>query len=150
MQSASNRTARSRYSSLLYLFASLFFLRVVGQAVQYWFPLDFLPPFGHFQGSSLPYALLLSIQFLMLVFMYCFAWRLDSGKLLPNSRAGRWLMAFGIIYMGGSVTRIAIGVAVVDAGAWFTSWIPAVLHVVLAAFVLTLALFHLRAKGNSA
>ncbi len=137
-----------RYSIFLYLLASLFLMRLAGQAVQYWFPLGFLPAFGDFQGSSLPYVLLLPIQLLILVFMYWTAWRLGRGKLLPNGRVGRWLIALGVIYMAGSVTRIIIGMTVADAAAWFTSWIPAVFHVVLAVFVLTLAIFHLRAKEN--
>ncbi|MFC7289400.1 hypothetical protein ACFQPC_15235 [Herminiimonas glaciei] len=145
-----DRSDLVRYSNLLYLLASLFLVRVVGQAVQYWFPLAALPAFGDFQGSSLPYALLLSIQLLMLAFMYRAAWRLGSGKLRPNSRVGRWLMALGTIYMAGSLLRIMIGLTVTDAMAWFTSWIPAMFHVVLAAFILTLAIFHLRAKDNCA
>jgi hypothetical protein len=149
MPSSSGRFKLSRYSILLYLLASLFLIRVAGQAMQYWFPFDSLPAFSNFQGSSLSYSLLLSIQFLMLFFMYRAAWRLGSGKLEPNGHTGRWLMVLGTIYMTGSVARIAIGMTVADANAWFTSWIPAVFHVVLAAFVLTLASFHLRAKRYS-
>lgn len=145
-----DRSGLVRHSTLLYLLATLFLVRVVGQAVQYCFPLAALPAFGDFQGSSLPYALLLSIQLLMLAFMYRAAWRLGNGKLRPNARVGRWLMVLGVIYMAGSLLRIMIGLMVADAAAWFTSWIPAMFHVVLAAFVLTLAIFHLRAKDNCA
>lgn len=150
MPPTSDRTTRIRYSSVLYLLTSLFLLRVAGQAIQYWFALDSLPPFDAFQGSSLPYAVLLSVQLLLLVAMYRAAWRLGSAKLPPNRRTGRWLVAAGSIYMAGSLARITIGLTVTGANGWFTSWIPALLHVVLAAFVLTLAIFHLWEKENYA
>lgn len=150
MPPTTDRTILIRYSGLLYLLASLFLLRVAGQAVQYWHPLTFLPPFGGFQGSSLPYAVLLPIQLLILVCMYRAAWRLGAGRLLPDGRTGRRLMIIGAIYMVGSLVRIAIGLTVAGANTWFTSWIPALLHVVLAAFVLTLATFHLQEKENFA
>lgn len=148
LETRRDRSDLIRYSSLLFILASLFLVRVLGQAVQYWFPLEFLPAFGDFQGSSLPYAPLLFIQLFILMFMNRIAWKLGSGKLLPNRRTGRWLLVLSAIYMAGSVIRIAIGVTVSDAVAWFSSWIPAVFHVVLAAFLLTLAIFHLRAKEN--
>ncbi len=148
MQPTNDCTARSRFASLLYLLASIFFLRVAGQAIQYWIPIELLPPFGAFQGSSLHYAVLLSVQVLLLVLMFRAAWRLGSGKLLPSRRTGRWMTVFGAIYIVGAVTRIAIGLAVVGAHPWFSSWIPAVLHVVLAMFVLVLASFHLRTKDQ--
>ncbi|MDO9421009.1 MAG: hypothetical protein Q7T66_10130 [Herminiimonas sp.] len=148
LETRRDRSDLIRYSNLLFLLASLFLIRVVGQAIQYWFPLEFLPAFGDFQGSSLPYALLLLIQLILLLFMYRVAWKLANRKFPPNRRVGRWLLVLGVIYMAGSIARITIGIAAADADAWFTSWIPAVFHVVLAAFVLTLAIFHLRTKEN--
>lgn len=150
LESRRDRSDLICYSTLLFLLASLFLIRVLGQAVQYWYPLALLPAFRDFQGSSLPYALLLLIQLIILLFLYRVAWKLGSGKLLPNRRTGRWLLVLGVIYMAGSVVRIAIGLSVADAVVWFTSWIPAVFHVVLAAFILTLAIFHLRAKEKCA
>jgi len=44
-----------------------------------------------------------------------------------------------------SVGRIVVGLSVPAAPAWFSTWIPAVFHVVLAAYVLTLAHYHRRA-----
>jgi hypothetical protein len=44
--------------------------------------------------------------------------------------------------MGGSLARLAVGLVFDQAPAWFTAWIPGAFHVVLAAFVLTLASYH--------
>jgi hypothetical protein len=113
------------------LLTLLFSLRVAGQAIQLWAPQPWLPPFDAFQGSNLPYPFLLASQIVILgVMVYCNVRRPRGG------RAIRW---FGIIYMAGSLARIAIGVAVPSAPAWFSTWIPAAFHVVLAGYVLTLA-----------
>jgi hypothetical protein len=120
----------------------LFALRVVGQAVQRCLPLSFLPPSDAFQGSGLPYALLLAIQLVLLALMLGVTSRVYGGALRKSARAAHKLGWFGCIYMGGSLARVAIGLVFDQAPAWFTAWIPAAFHVVLAAFVLTLAAYH--------
>jgi hypothetical protein len=44
--------------------------------------------------------------------------------------------------MAGAMTRLAIGLALPNAPAWFTAWISGAFHVVLATFVLALARYH--------
>jgi drug/metabolite transporter superfamily protein YnfA len=129
---------------VLWLLTSLFTVRVLGQAVQHWAPRSFLPPFSQFQGSSLPYGLLLSVQLVILALMGFVSWRVQTGTFVPSLRAGTVLAWLGGIYMAGSLTRIAVGLAVPAAPDWFRTWIPAIFHIVLAGFVLTLAAHRLR------
>ena len=136
-----------KWHGLLLLFLTvLFALRVCGQALQRWYPTQILPPFDAWQGSSLSYPVLLSMQLLILAAMFRVAWRTAHGTNRPNRRIGRWLAGLGTIYMIGSIFRIATGLAVGDAPAWFSAWISAVFHLVLAGFVLTAAHFHLRMR----
>lgn len=115
----------------------LFALRVAGQAIQHWAPQPYLPPFEAFQGSNLPYPMLLASQFLILgVMVFC-------NLRLPNG--GRVLLWIGGLYMAGSLLRIVIGLAVPGAPAWFSTWIPALFHIILAGYVLALA----RPRGTS-
>jgi len=133
--------ATNRYHPLLlWLFTSLFALRVIGQAVQRWSPQPWLPGFGAFQGSSLPYWFLLATQLVILTLMAYFALRLET----RSERASRILFWLGGIYMLGSLARIGVGLAIADAPPWFRAWIPSVFHVILAAYVLTLADYHHR------
>jgi hypothetical protein len=92
-----------------------------------------LPPFDAFQGSNLSYPLLLGSQVAILAVMVFFSIR---------PRGGRVLLWLGSFYMAGSLARIAVGLAVPGAHPWFSAWIPAAFHVVLAAYVLVLARFH--------
>jgi hypothetical protein len=143
-----SRAGASRsYAVVSWLLTTLFAARVLGQAIQRWAPQPFLPPFPEFQGSSLPYWSLLSAQLLILALMGFVSWRVQTGMFTPSARTGAALAWLGGAYMTGSIARIVVGVAVPSAPDWFRAWIPAVFHIVLAAFVLTLALYHRRELG---
>ena len=130
---------RKRDSLWLGLLTALFVIRVGGQAVQRWIPQPYLPPFAAFQGSRLPYPVLLLAQLVILSLMVRVCWRAWTGRLDRNVRKGRVLGRAGTAYMAGSLLRIVIGVMVPSASAWFRAWIPGIFHVILAAFVLCLA-----------
>ena len=132
------------YAAACWLLSALFAARVLGQVVQHWMPQPFLPAFEAFQGSRLPYWLLLSFQLVILGVMVRVAWRVQTDRLAPSRRAGLWLAWPGAAYMVFAVARIAIGLAVPDAPAWFKTWIPAFFHLVLAGFVLVVSRYHLR------
>src|SRR6266446_3375787 len=127
------------YGSCAWSLSVLFAARVLGQAVQRWMPQPFLPPFEAFQGSSLPYWLLLSFQLLILVVMVRVAWRVQTDRLVPSRRVGLWLAGAGSVYMAFALGRIAVGLAVPDADAWFKTWIPAFFPLVLATYLPILA-----------
>jgi hypothetical protein len=146
MQSSGPRSTR-HYGAALSVLTFLFALRVFAQAIQRWAPQPFLPAFDAFQGSNLPYGLLLSAQVVILGAMVRTAWRAHFGEMSPSPRIGRVLNGLGILYMAVSLGRIVIGLAVPNAPAWFSTWIPATFHVVLAAFVLVAAQYH---RKNSA
>src|SRR5882762_62918 len=134
---------------LLGFLTLLFEVRVLGQAVQRWWPQPFLPSFSAFQGSGLPYPLLLTAQLVILALMVRAALRVGAGTLSPSQRQLKFLIGFGILYMTGSVIRIVIGLAVPAAPHWFTAWIPAFFHLVLSSFVVTLALHARNRAPNS-
>ncbi len=125
----------------------LFSLRVCGQIIQRWWPTPVLPDFDAWQGSSLAYPVLLAIQLLILAVMLIVAWRIGRGALSPNRRVGHWLGVAGGVYMAGSALRVIVGLLVADAPSWFSTWIPAGFHLVLAAFVLVVAHFHLQSAA---
>ena len=134
---------RTRYALVLWLFALLFALRVLGQAIQFWTTVPWLPGFKSFQGSGLPYWALLLAQVLILTFAVRHAWRVERGMVEPRRARGSVLFWLGGIYLAGSLGRIAAGL-VPGASDWFRAWIPGAFHVVLAGYVLTLGAYHLR------
>jgi Enolase C-terminal domain-like len=137
------------YAAACWALSALFAVRVLGQAIQRWMPQPFLPPAEAFQGSNLPYWLLLSFQLLILVVMVRVAGRIRTARLAPGRRAGRWLAWAGAVYLAFALGRIAIGLAVPDAHEWFKAWIPAFFHLVLAGFVLTVSRYHLSSTANA-
>lgn len=134
---------RRRYALVLWLLALLFALRVLGQAIQFWTTVPWLPGFESFQGSGLPYRALLLAQALVLAFAVRHAWRVQRGMVEPRRDRGSVLLWLGGIYLAGSLGRIAVGL-VPGASDWFRAQIPGAFHVVLAGYVLTLGAYHLR------
>jgi hypothetical protein len=134
---------RRRYALLLWLLAVLFALRVLGQAVQLWSPVAWLPSFESFQGSGLPYWVLLSAQALILTFVVLHSSLALRGMVEPRRERGRVLLWLGGTYLAASLGRIAIG-ALPGVPQWFRAWIPGAFHAVLAGYVVTLGAYHLR------
>lgn len=138
------------YGTVLSLLTLLFACRVAGQAVQYFQPQPWLPPFPDFQGSDLPYWALLGAQLVILVLMVRFSAAVAESRLPKSERTGRTLAWLGAMYLGGSLLRIVIGLIVPGLRGWFSAWIPALFHVVLAGWVLTLAAYHAGAASDEA
>ena len=126
----------------LWALTLLFTLRVTGQALQRAWPQAWLPPAAAFQGSGLPYPVLLAAQVLILALMLRVAWRVQTGGFEPDPRRGRALAWFGGMYMVLALTRLGIGLAWAGAPRWFHAWIPDMFHPVLAGFVLVWAARH--------
>src|SRR5689334_1149383 len=143
---AKTAAALSRYAAIGWLLCAMFGARVLGQMLQRWMPQPFLPPADAFQGSGLPYGVLFSTQLVILAAMFCLTVRMQTGTLVQRRRLGVGLAWTGAIYMTFSIGRIAVGLAAPEAHPWFRTWIPAFFHLVLAAFVLTVSLYHLRTR----
>lgn len=131
------QAGRRVFGTVGWLLTGLFALRILGQAVQRWAPRAELPPFEAFQGSPLPYWLLLSSQLVFLLAMAVISQRMLVGGLRRTRRLSITLGWAGSVYMAAALARICIGLAIPEAPAWFHAWIPATFHLVLAGFVLT-------------
>lgn len=128
----------------MWILTGLFSVRVAGQLIQYCYGLLVLPPFEDFQGSSMPYGLLLGFQIFLLALMTWTSWSVQQKSLLARPKLGKVLRISGWIYLSGSVIRLVVGIFLPGEYRWFHAWIPGVFHIVLATFVLQAACYHLR------
>src|ERR1700716_2324965 len=96
------RSGLSIHTTLLWMLSALFAVRVLGQAVQHWWPQTYLPPFNAFQGSRLSYPTLLSAQAIILGLMVRTSWRATTGSFRPSDRQSVLWTWIGGIYMSGS------------------------------------------------
>jgi hypothetical protein len=141
------RPSRGRaHGALLALFSALFAFRVVAQYVQRVWPTPLLPPLEAWQGSSLRYPLLLASQIVILIAMVGFSIAVFDG-LRVDRRSGGWLLALGGIYFAVMGARLVLGLTLLADVPWFQKWLPAVFHLVLASYVLTLGHHHRTAAG---
>ena len=137
------------YEAFLWTLSSLFFLRVIGQLIQYLNAVEWLPRLEVWQGSSLPYGFLLCIQLIILAVMIRITHQHASGRVQKNAVKGKWLLASGALYFFSMTARLVIGLANLSMHPWFHKPLPAFFHLVLATFVLLLAAFHMNWIGKN-
>jgi len=126
----------------LWALTILFAFRVAAQAVQLASPTAVLPPFEAWQGSGLDYPVLLASQLLILGVMVAGATSVSRG-VHASSRVGVWLLALGSVYLGAMAVRLVLGLTMLAHVPWFAKPLPALFHLVLSGYLLTLGHYHL-------
>ena len=125
-----------RYLPWMLALAALFVLRVLVQAVQWAGPVPFLPPFDTWQGSGLPYSALLASQALIVALLARALVVVRSQSIRPASWKHRACFVLGGAYFAAMAFRLAAGLTFLSDVGWFAESLPALFHLVLAAFVL--------------
>lgn len=126
----------------LWLLTALFAFRVLAQFVQHVAPVSVLPPFAAWHSAALPYPVLLASQIVILALMVRLALRYTQGHARRHPWVGRWLLGIGLAYFGLMLVRLVLGQTVLAGHPWFGQVIPAVFHLVLASFLLSLGAWH--------
>lgn len=142
----SARVQARRCAVTLAVLTALITLRVLAQAIQAMQPTTLLPPSSAFEGSLVPYAILLPLQVVVVILLSQVTLAVASGQVLPQPEYGTRLLVGGGLYAAICVLRILLGLTWPEAPAWCRAWIPAVTHLLLASYLLVLAGHHLR-KG---
>lgn len=137
------------YAIILWTLSFVFSLRIIGQLIQYFNAVEWLPRLEVWQGSSLPYGFLLLSQLIILFIMIRITRQHISGLVQKDSIKGRWLLALGTLFFFGMTARLVIGLVNLSAHPWFHKPLPAFFHLVLAAFVLLLSAFHMNWIGKN-
>ena len=137
----SHDPADRRFAFPFGLLTTAFLLRVFGQAVQRWSPVEFLPRFNDWQGSSLPYAVLLGAQIAILAIAVYVTWKMATGANVVGARWTGRILIFGIIYFATMAIRIVLGLTLLPDVDWFTSWISSSFHLVLAVKVVLIGVY---------
>ena len=135
MSRRSDRTDRLLTSAAVVLSVA-FMLRVVGQAVQLWVPQSWLPPFSEWQGSAIPYPLLLAAQVVILGIVAFVLTRMAQGRRMLGRRTCFVVIGAGAVYFAVMAARLLVGLFWLTENQWFTTWISTSFHLVLASVVL--------------
>ena len=138
--------ARTR-APWLWALLGLFCLRVLGQLLVATLQVEFLPPMEEWYSGLLPYPPLLASQLVIIVACgsVCVQFSRGSGWFTrPRRRLGKYLLAFGALYLGAMIVRYVVQMSLYPAERWTGGTIPIVLHCVLAGFILIVASFQRR------
>lgn len=132
----------SCYEPWLWLLTGLFCLRVIAQLSVLVVDVPYVPPFERWHSGTLPYGLLLAGQLAIVGLLIRIAFAFSFRSVAPMRRLGLVLMIAGAAYFGLMLARLILGLTVLGDHHWFSSRIPTIFHLVLAAFVLLLGKFH--------
>ena len=136
-----------RLAPLLWALLALFVLRVTSQTLVAFFDVDFLPPMQEWYSGLLPYEYLLPSQVAIIVLMtkICLEFTRGRGFFVEPGRffSVYWLY-FGYLYLAIMIARYPIQMALHPEARWFGGTIPIFFHWVLAAFVISVGLYHRR------
>ena len=129
------------YTLALWGLTLLFGLRILAQPLAQLVPA--LPGFNAWHGGVLPYPVLLLSQLAIAAMMINTNLRLGRGAIMPHSRLGRWLAWLGSLYFAGMLLRLVLGQTRYAGSPWLDRPLPTLFHLVLAAWILLLARYHL-------
>ncbi|MCA1979850.1 MAG: hypothetical protein LDL19_11500 [Thiobacillus sp.] len=123
--------------ALLWILVVLFLLRILAQPLANFIPV--LPPFEAWQGSRLPYPVLLAFQLAILAAMVATTLYTRRAQRPHRPRLARALTLMGAAYFAAMFARLVAGAAWEDAPLWFQRPLPAIFHLVLASWLLLIA-----------
>jgi hypothetical protein len=130
------------YALALWGLTLLFGLRILAQPLSQIVPA--LPGFDAWHGGVLPYPALLLSQLTIAATMVIVNLMLARGMLVPRPRLGRWLTWVGSLYFAGMLLRLVLGQTLYSGSPWLDRPLPSLFHLVLAAWLLLLARYHVR------
>lgn len=136
--------APTSYAKWLWLCAGLFAFRVMAQVISLVFPTALLPAFESWHGGVLPYPALLTIQLLILFWLIRTAIQFSLNSQTPRRRIGLAVIIFASLYFIAMFLRLALGLTILSDNRWFSSYLPAFFHLVLASYLLLYGHFHYR------
>lgn len=130
------------YVAWLWMLLGAFVFRVLAQLLQATSPVSWLPGFEQWQGSHLPYPVLLSSQVLIICALLILIGRLARGRFRACQQLGRGLLLLGGLYFAAMLLRLVLGLTLLSSVSWFGKPIPAFFHLVLASIVLLIGHYH--------
>ena len=99
-------------------------------------PQTWLPPFDEWQGSVIPYPLLLAAQAVILGIVAVVLTRMAQGRHMLGRRTCYMVISAGAVYFLVMAARMLLGIFWLTDSQWFTAWISTSMHLVLASVML--------------
>ena len=121
---------------LMLLLSGLFSLRVAAQLVQAAHEVPYLPSFEAWQGSAIPYPVLLGFQASILAALIVVLWRVNTNSISPRPWKHQACFALGGVYFAVMAFRLVAGLTFLTEYAWFAKSVPALFHIILASLIL--------------
>ena len=141
----SGRDSRIPYRALLSALTAVFAVRIVMQAMAANWDVAVLPPFEAWHSETMPYAVLLSLQLIILALMMLGC--LVLPRIGKSRKVSGFLAAIASVYGALMVSRMAVGIFQLSKHNWFDGAVPTAFHFVLVFYLLIMS--HAFSAGKS-
>ncbi|MCK4868126.1 MAG: sterol desaturase family protein, partial [Alphaproteobacteria bacterium] len=128
-------------TAIMAILAAAFLFRVFAQLIQSLWPTPALPSFEAWQGSGLPYPVLLASQAAIVAAMGWAIGRRLTGRAVFAPGLHRAVFWLAIVYFVSMAARLLGGLIWLSDVIWFSRPLPAVYHMVLALFLVASVLW---------
>jgi hypothetical protein len=128
--------------TILSLLLATFVVRVLAQLVQFYSDVAWLPPFGAWAAGGLPYPILVGLQVIIIAIAVDAIGKLARDALPAQRKWAFFLVGTGAVYFIVMALRLVAGLTILAEVPWFAASLPAIFHLVLASFLLTIGHYH--------
>ena len=136
------------FARILATLLCLFVFRVSAQLIQQLIPVPWLPSFESWHSASIPYWLLVMAQLIIIALAAKIIHGLWTGTRKSSPHRGKVYLWLGGCYFLGMAFRFVSGQTFLANHSWFSAWLPALFHLVLAVFVIVNGISHLKIKST--
>ncbi len=125
---------------------SIFIFRVFAQIIQHFFDSSYLPPFDAWDSGILPYWLLVTIQMFLISILTRITINIAKRRVVPSPKRGKIYLVAGTAYFIVMLIRLIGGFTFASHSTWFNAWLPTIVHLDLALWLVLLGKYHYQEK----
>ena len=121
---------------------ALFCFRVFAQIATKFIEIPFLSPFESWHSGSMPYPLLLVLQFIIILAMFRFSIKSGKNDIPQDNKRGKIIIIIGAIYFIIMIGRLVIGLTGISEARFFVNYLTTSFHYVLASYLILCGLVY--------
>jgi hypothetical protein len=143
-----SRLSQRQIALFLTVLMTLFIGRVLVQAIQLHFNVNWLPHFDAWHSQSIAYPLLVIFQILIIAVCIPVISNFYAERVVATRKTARICLFVGGTYFLFMITRLFVGLFFLKTHLFWSAKLPTIFHIILALFLLVISYFHYTHSGD--